>query len=67
MAGLLPLSLNLTLEDFEEFMAEAIFAGGSAAAEERSAEQNPREEARARTAAAVERIKRQRAQGYFLQ
>jgi hypothetical protein len=46
-------------------MAKAIFAGG-AAAQEDSAEQNPREEARARTAAAVERIKKQRAQGYFL-
>ncbi len=66
VAGLLPLSLSITLEDFEEFMAEAIFAGG-AAAEEHAAEQNPRAEARARTAAAVERIKKQRAQGYFLQ
>ena len=101
---LLPLSLFSTLEEFEDFFAEAIYAG-SVTSEGSSGEQtahvhsaneknsdgekkeggvsaprggdgvgsgggvrlppHPKEEARARTAAAVARIRKLRGQGYF--
>ena len=68
------LNLNLTLEEFEDIVAEAIFSGtaqGSVSASTTPTaappqEQHPKEEARNRTAAAVARIHRLRAEGYFL-
>ena len=67
IASLVPLSLSLTLEDFEEVLAEAIYLGGSVGAvaegggagAPHKSEKHPKEEARARTAAAVERIRKQ--------
>ena len=63
IASLVPLSLSLTLEDFEEVLAEAIFLGNAGAVSEaggapQKSEKHPKEEARARTAAAVERMRR---------
>jgi hypothetical protein len=64
IASLVPLSLTLTLEDFEEVLAEAIYLGGVGPAAEaggtpHKSEKHPKEEARARTAAAVEKLRRQ--------
>ena len=66
IAPLVPLSLNLTLEDFESVLAEAIYIGGSSgetgtgltAGAGLGGEKHPKEEARARTAAALERIRK---------
>jgi hypothetical protein len=61
VAPLIPLHTNLTLEDFEDVLAEAIYskigvankAGGASAPVER----HPKEEARVRREAAVARAK----------
>ena len=62
VAALVPLSLTLTLEDFEAVLAEAIYLGGQGGVSSEAApaggEQHPKEEARARTAAAVARMRK---------
>ena len=57
MSPLFPLHMSLTLDEFEDVLAEAIFAGANKSGRKEGApvatERHPKEEARVRFAAAV--------------
>ena len=57
--SLLPLTMSLTLQEFEDVVSEAIYYGSQVAGKQK--EQHPKEEARARAAAAIARA---RGEGY---
>jgi hypothetical protein len=67
VAGVVPLNLSVSLQEFEDVIGEAIFYGATLQEQPTAGqEQHPKDEAKARAAAIKARRQRSQANGYFL-
>ena len=65
VASVVPLHMSLTLNEFEDVLAEAIYYGAQLGPKQ-GVEQHPKEEAKVRAIQAAETFKKRMSEGYFL-